>query len=429
MRALEVRARTPRIGVGPHGSARARFGDLAVRNTATKKSNRESGYGLVFAAIAMVVLLGAAGFSVDFGYLRYQRRLLQAAADSAALAGAAQLGAGGGSGQAVTAAKADSQLNGFQDGSGNVVVTATPTVATNTMLVQVSNTYPTFFMRVFGGSLSSVTVSTSATARYIGGRGCIYALTGGGGITVSGGRTVNVPNCNVFSNQGISGGGTIIAAAVGSHNASSFSSTPTIVTGMQRTSDPLSYLTAPGAPGGTCPTISYTNTDNKFGAQTITPGKYCGISFSTTYSQNVTFSPGNYYITGGGGLSFKGSGHVSGTGVFFYVNSGSVTFSNTQRIRLVAPTGGTRPGILIFQPASNGNAATIDGSNNGIGSKMQGALYFPNATLTMSGAGNNAAYMLLVAKTLNLNTNINFASDYTSLPNGYSPVRTAALIQ
>ncbi len=401
-----------------------------MKNTGKKNSNRESGYGLVFAAIAMVVLLGAAGFSVDFGYLRYQRRLLQSAADSAALAGAAQLGAGGGSGQAVTAAKADSQLNGFQDGVGNIVVSTTPSVATNTMLVQVSNTYPTFFMRVFGGSLSNVSVSTSATARYIGARGCIYALTGGGGITVGGGNTINVPNCDVFYNQGISGGGTIRAAAIGSHNASSLSATPPVVTGMQRTSDPLSYLTAPGAPGGPCPTISFTNTDNKFGARTITPGKYCGISFSTTYSQNVTFNPGNYYITGGGGLSFKGSGHVNGTGgVFFYVNSGAVTFSNSQRIRLVAPTGGARPGILIFQPASNGSAATIDGANNGGGSRIQGALYFPNATLTMSGAGNNAAYMLLVAETLHLNTNINFASDYSSLPNGYSPVRTATLIQ
>jgi hypothetical protein len=59
---------------------------------------------------------------------------------------------------------------------------------------------------------------------------------------------------------------------------------------------------------------------------------------------------------------------------------------------------------------------------------MQGALYFPNATLTMSGAGRNAAYMLLVAKTLNINTNITSTSDYGSLPNG-SPIRTTALIQ
>ncbi len=64
-----------------------------MRIIVARKSNRQSGYGLIFAALGMVALLGAAGLSVDMGYLRYQRRLLQSAADSAALAGAAQLGA------------------------------------------------------------------------------------------------------------------------------------------------------------------------------------------------------------------------------------------------------------------------------------------------------------------------------------------------
>ena len=62
---------------------------------------------------------------------------------------------------------------------------------------------------------------------------------------------------------------------------------------------------------------------------------------------------------------------------------------------------------------------------------MQGALYFPNATLNLSGAANNRNidYMVLVAKTINISTNVNFQSVYNTLPSGYSPVRTAALIQ
>lgn len=120
---------------------------------------------------------------------------------------------------------------------------------------------------------------------------------------------------------------------------------------------------------------------------------------------------------------------MDGTGVFFYVRSGAISFSNQQRIRLTAPTAGNYSGILFFQPAVNNSGATINGSTGNGGSRMQGALYFPNATLTMAGAGNNAAYMLLVAGTLNLNTNINFTSNYSSLTNGYSPVRTSTLIQ
>jgi Flp pilus assembly protein TadG len=406
-----------------------------VRNFAnTKKRNRESGYGLVFAAFGLIVLLGAAGMSVDFGYLRYQRRLLQSAADSAALAGAAQLGAGSGTGAAVIAAKDDSQLNGFQDGTGNITVTAAQTAINgnaNTMQVQVQNIYPTFFMRIFGAAMRNVTVSTVATAQYLGGRGCIYALTGGGGLNVTG--NVNVRNCNVISNQSITGGGSITAASVGAHGFSSVVSTPAVITGILQTSDPLSYLPAQGTAGCGI-TIDYDYTQNGRGPRTLNPGKYCSITFEgqqgihPAFSQNVKFNPGTYVISNNG-LTFAGTGTVSGNGVTFYIGGGAVSFSNTQQIQLKASTNAPYAGVLLFQPTGNGSTATINGSG---GSYLQGALYFPNSTLTMNGAANNTTnsqYLLLVAKTLNLHTNVSTNSSYLALPNQYSPVRTTALIE
>jgi Flp pilus assembly protein TadG len=341
-----------------------------VRNFAnTKKRNRESGYGLVFAALGLIVLLGAAGMSVDVGYLRYQRRLLQSAADSAALAGAAELGAGSGSAAAVTAAKNDSQLNGFQDGSGNITVTATPTSINgnaNTMQVQVTNIYPTFFMRIFGGALRNVTVSTTATAQYLGGRGCIYALTGGGGLNVTG--NVDVPNCNVISNQNITGGGSITAASIGAHGRSSVAATPAAITGILQASDPLSYLPAQGTGGG-CITVNLTQANNAAGPVTLNPNKYCSIStaaragrFNPGYTQNVRFNPGTYVITTGG-ISLQGSGTVTGNGVTFYVAGGAVAFSTNQTIQLKPSTNAPYAGVLIFQPAGNNNTATITGAN------------------------------------------------------------------
>jgi Flp pilus assembly protein TadG len=397
---------------------------------ATKKRNRESGYGLVFAAFGLIVLLGAAGLSVDMGYLRYQRRLLQSAADSAALAGAAQLGAGGSTLQAQNAAAADSELNGFKDG-GTINVTASKITLNgnpNTMQVTVADIYPTFFMRIFGGSFRNVTVSTIATAQYVGSRGCIYALTGGGGITLGGGATVDVPNCNVFSNQGISGGGTIRAAAIGSHNGSSVTATPAVITGMVRTSDPLANTAAPGIPGGAC--INKNITTNIFpgGQPPLSPGKYCSISIAGAVSQSITFLPGTYVITGNGGtgLSFKGSGTLTGTGVTFYITGGSVQTNASQHLNFTAPN----TGILFFQRNTDTATATIAATGN---SKLQGALYFPNATLNLNSGANGAVsgsqYMLLVAKTLNLNTNVNFASNYGSLPNATSPIRTSVLVQ
>jgi Flp pilus assembly protein TadG len=405
-----------------------------VRNFANaKKRRRESGYGLVFAAFGLIVLLGAAGMSVDIGYLRYQRRLIQSAADSAALAGAAVLGAGGGAGQAVIAARNDSQINGFQNGQPTASGTSTIKVdATqisfggnnNTMQVVVTDIYPTFFMRIFGAANRNVTVSTTAIAQYLGGRGCIYALTGGTGINLSGAGNIDVPNCNVISNQNISGAGSITAAAVGAHGRSSVASTPAAVTGTQQTPDPLSYLAPPPIPGGICQTVNYTA--NKPGGQApLSPGKYCSISFGTALSQPVTLIPGTYVITGNGGvgLSFRGSGTITGAGVTFYITGGNVQTAASQNLQLSAPNNG----ILFFQSNTNNSTATIAATG---GSKLQGALYFPNATLNLNGGANNTAqYMLLVAKSLNIRTNVRFPSNYTSLANGYSPVRTTALIQ
>jgi Flp pilus assembly protein TadG len=421
-----------------------------VRNFAkTKRRRHDSGYGLVFAAFGLVVLLGAAGMSVDIGYLRYQRRLVQSAADSAALAGAAVLGAGGGVGQAVTAAQNDSQINGFQDGNGNITVAATQTAVNgnnNTMQVVVTNVYPTFFMRIFGASMRNVTVSTTAIAQYLGGRGCIYALTGGTGINLSGAGSIDTPNCNVISNQSITGRGAITAAAVGAHNRS-IGTTPPAVTGTLQVTDPLSYLAAPGTGGG-CTNVDFTGAMNGNGPQTLFPGTYCQIVFEPAvpptrraagvpaFNQPVTFRPGTYVITGGGGhnngLEFEGTGTVTGNGVTFYIQNGPVNITNAQPIHLKASTNAPYAGILMFQAASNAAAATITGAG---GSYMQGALYFPNATLNLDGASSNAAtpgninYMILVAKSLNIATPVNFPSTYLGLPNGYSPVRTTALIQ
>jgi Putative Flp pilus-assembly TadE/G-like len=413
----------------------------------TKKRNRESGYGLVFAAFGLIALLGAAGLSVDMGYLRYQRRLLQSAADSAALAGAARFGAGGSFGQASAAALNDSQLNGFEDGNGDIHVTPTRVTLNtnnNAMQVVVANTYPTFFMRIFGGSFTKVAVSTVATAQYIGGRGCIYALTGGSGITLSGGGSINVPNCNILSNQSISGGGAITAAAVGAHGTS-IGTTPPAITGTIRVSDPLSYLGAPGA-GGACTDVNWAGGQNN-GAQTLSPGTYNeivlqaaqparpGVKAKPANSSNITFIKGTYVINGCGaggknGLDLEGTGILKGTaGVTFYIATGGVTIANSQTIHLNAPADGNYPGILMFQPTGNGAAATITG--NGGGSYMEGALYFPNATLNLKGAANNGNidYMVLVAKSLNISTKVSFASNYSALPRGYSPVRTTALVE
>ena len=51
----------------------------------------EAGQALIFAALGLGMLLGAAGLGVDMGVLRYEKRLQQTAADAAAIVGANNL--------------------------------------------------------------------------------------------------------------------------------------------------------------------------------------------------------------------------------------------------------------------------------------------------------------------------------------------------
>jgi hypothetical protein len=391
------------------------------------RNKRQAGQALVLATFGMLVLLAAAGLSVDMGYLRYQRRLQQAAADSAALAGAAAAGTGG---NVALAAEDDAQLNGFQDGVNHVTVTVRGPMNfngnPNAVQVEVSAIHPTFFMRIFGASMATATVATSATAQYLGQRTCIYALAGGGGIDVTG--NVDVPNCGVIDDENLTGFGRVTAASIGVHGTSRARTNPTAITGILQAADPLSTLPDPGA-GGACITINKSNANNPAGPITLNQGTYCGITLQNTYTQGVTFNAGTYVITGAAGLSLQGSGRVTGNGVTFYFSggAGSVNITANQPVNLTAPTNGTYMGILFFQNAANGNTATINGAG---GSVLTGAFYFPGATLTMDGAGNGGApYMIFVAKTLNFATTIDFNSNYGSLATGSSPIKGAILVE
>ena len=68
------------------------------------------------------ILCGLAGLAVDEGVFQNDRRMMQAAADSAAIAGDQEILAGN-TDSVTSAAVNDAQMNGFTKGSNNVIVT------------------------------------------------------------------------------------------------------------------------------------------------------------------------------------------------------------------------------------------------------------------------------------------------------------------
>ena len=130
----------------------------------------EAGAAVVLVAASMIVLLGFAAFSVDFGWLYLNGIRIQHGADAAALAGVVY--EPGDQAQAYDTADAIAGDNGYVDGVGGTTVTpvdyaddATAVDNQFQLRVTVTDTVDTFFMRVFG--FDSITMSRTAVAEYV----------------------------------------------------------------------------------------------------------------------------------------------------------------------------------------------------------------------------------------------------------------------
>ena len=393
---------------------------------------REEGQTLILAAFGMTVFLLAAGLGVDMGYLRYQKRLQQAAADSAAIAGASELKFTGSS--VTTAAKTDSKTNGYEDGVANVTVTVNSPPADGPhsgvggyVEVRVAKIQPTFFMRIVG--VNTETITARAVAALGTSKGCIYTLkTGVDGVTSTGSGAISAINCSIVDdgNLRLTGSGSINAASVGVTGTvtktGSGTITPTATT-ITPAADPLSFLTPP--PTTPCDHASQVKITGA-SAATLSPGVYCG-GIAITGSGNITFNPGNYVLTGNNGLDISGSGSINGSGVMIYnTGTGNIDFTGSSPVTLTAPTTGTYAGILFYQDPSNTTAADLStGSGN---NNLQGALYFPKAALKMTGSSSINENTLIIVSTFTLTGSGTLKSDPSTIPGG-SPFKNAMLVE
>lgn len=115
-------------------------------------------------AMSIVVFVGMCAVVLDVAWYWANTLRMQRAADAAALAGVVYLP--GNPAGAITAAKAESAKNGYQDGTGGVVVSAVQDTTNNrAMRVTVSGSVGTFFMRLFG--VTTIPGSARSMAEYV----------------------------------------------------------------------------------------------------------------------------------------------------------------------------------------------------------------------------------------------------------------------
>jgi hypothetical protein len=369
--------------------------------------------------LCIMSLVGMSGLAVDAGMMFRAKRVLQAAADAGAIAGAAEVQYA----DVTSAAKAATAMNGVTDGSSGTTVTvhnppSSGPYAGNSGYVEVLVTQaePTFFMKIF--HLSSMNVGARAVAGLGAGGGCIYTLDPSGtDIGMTGSGELDMPDCAILVNSAASNavnltGTTNITAKsigiVGGYNTTGSATViPSPIQGIAPAANPLAFETPPTFNASSClanPSISGSGTTqlgNPGGGTTC----YNGISASG--SGTVNFYPGLYIING----AFKctGSTNFSGSGVTFYLAppNGSLTLTGSGILTFSAPTSGTYNGLLFFEDATDTNAMKISGSGS---SNLQGIFYAPSASMTMTGSSTATFYTDLVVQALSMTGTTNLSS-------------------
>lgn len=371
---------------------------------------RESERGAVLVIVVMLLplLISFMALAIDVGYLYSVKRKLQTAADATALACAHQMQRA----QPCTYQNGANNdfaidLPGFYGIDWSNVNTSQP--AANQVQVQVSQSTPTFFLKVI--SINSVDVNATARAEMR--PNCVTTLdpAAANSFQTSTGANLQMTDCGIFTHSDHASafnavaGSTVNALSVdvvGGKTATG-SVTPTPMVGVTGVGDPLAML--PDMTPGACDHI---NLEVK-SSTTLSPGVYCG-GITLRLKPTVTFSPGVYYLVGGGLNTGAGYSAIVGAGVVFFNTQSLPTYpygpiligvSNGNSFQLSAPTSGAYKGILFYQDRKVSSGATSvfgGGANQPL--QMTGTFYFPTTNVTFQGQSTTIAgvYTNLIAK-------------------------------
>jgi hypothetical protein len=335
-------------------------------------------------ALCLPVIVGGAGFGVETTYWYYKRLALQAAADAAAYSAALEKRSGGDATEVQTIVNGEITDNGFNPAVVGVQIIPATMSGGGSVQVVLTDTANRFFTGLFMSqdptfvARATATYSTAATA-------CILALhpTASKAADFSGSSSLTLNGCSVMSNSnaadalnvwGASLLTTTCVIAVGqvaNNGGLTMTECTTPVTNAPSVADPYADVPAP-TPSGACKNQDANN-------ETISPGHYCN---GLTLKNNVTMSPGVYYVEGSD-FKVSANANVVGSGVTIYVSgSAHVDIPSNGTVSLQAPTSGTYAGILFFGDRAATGTNKFNGTANSL---LTGAIYFANQDIQYNG--------------------------------------------
>ena len=356
---------------------------------------------LVLSALAMPLMIGAAGLAMDTIQLTLIQRQLQRQADSAALAGALAKAQGAAVSSAATSSITRDSMFVL---SKTPVIENAPTAGayagnTGAVRVVIESTQTQVFADMFRSQPATLRVEATA-ASMTNGNYCVVSLekTAAVGITMQGNAGVDM-GCGLATNSkgspAVTTGGSStvkvshVAAVGGLKSSVNYSAGTVLLPYAVPQKDPYAALPAPTVPAGCNAQLnvqpnSVVNVSNPSGTAC-----YRGMNIKGT----VTFAPGVYVIDGGS-VTFGSQAVVNGTGVSFVLtsataasNAGSVAtldMNGGAKVNLSATSSGTYAGVLFYQDR-RAAAGTTNSVNGNALSNFQGGFYFASQDLSFSG--------------------------------------------
>ena len=381
------------------------MGLRAAIRTIRQLLREERGNALALTALAMPLLIGAAGLAVDTMSWVYAKRDLQGAVDAAAVAGVYGLIQAGDMEGAV-----DRSLASKPEFDRRRAVTAeqSPRGYENdpfAVQVRVTSAARLFFSSMFLPQPPVISAKATATVVETG-EFCAFAIGSGEetGITIKPGANVEM-NCGIATNSSSREGiradasatvsakrlasfGGIVGEGIKSSRARSFA---------LRQKDPLEDTEPPLIPNTGCPNVTV-NPDAAAlndGRLVLEPGCYGNMVVN-----GPVFLLDGEYILRRGSLVVGPTAELSCKSCTIFLTSedpagdpgsiGKVQIDHHAKVKLAAPTQGPNAGILIYQDRHAGG--DFDGVENVIGgnsfSELKGLVYLPAEVLRIDAENN-----------------------------------------
>jgi len=427
--------------------------------------------------MAIVLMIGLLGLSVDVGWAYYRREAAQAAADAAAIAAAKAASANSSSGlvcgtgtiwcgsPAGTAAACPSTApttintdfdnacamagaNGFVTaGRQSVTIQANttstaPTVPGTTVsywvTARVNESPIALFGRMSGNPLVASARSTVALIQGSGGGGCIYVLDPHGQDAFEAGNNAQITSgCGVYVNSDgkavnpakeamyitgsakltVTSGSINVVGSEKEDNNGSHGGTLNQNTGSP-VADPLANLPTPSL-GSCLPSSAGNMTAWQNHPYTPSAGTYCN-GFTLSNGNSAVMGPGTYIINGGTFSIQSGPLTASGGVMIFLTNGATANIANGTTVTLSAESSGSYEGILFYSDRHyTPGSSTIAG---GATMSLSGSLYFPTSTLIINnGTQTTGTKMALVAYDLNFQGGAKLQAATSIADTGISP--------